>query len=397
MKVLIVNTLYYPYKVGGAEISVQSIAEGLKKKGVQVAVLTLGEETEKTTINDVLVYRLKIENLFWPFKNQEASKIKKLWWHNNDVYNSRYDRSINNIIQEFCPNIIHTNNLTGFSVAVWSLAKKKRIKVIHTLRDYYLQCPKTNRFKNNSCNKQCLECRFFSRKKKVISQSVDSVVGISHAILDSHINDGYFKSSYKKVIYNGFDFKKKGLIKTNFNKNTYLNFGFIGQVNKSKGIEFLMKELNAFKNYDNWKLSIAGSVDIAYKNYLLNFLPESKVEFKGYVKADTFFDTINVLIVPSLWEEPFGRVVLEGILSNIPVLGSNRGGIKEILSDNSKFIFDPDKDDLKNLIKRILESPEILNSFSFDINRFNDLFSSENTISGYIEMYKKLEEESFSK
>ena len=36
MKILIVNTMYSPSKVGGAEISVQSLAEGFHKKGHQV-------------------------------------------------------------------------------------------------------------------------------------------------------------------------------------------------------------------------------------------------------------------------------------------------------------------------------------------------------------------------
>ncbi|SEK77406.1 Glycosyltransferase involved in cell wall bisynthesis [Aquimarina amphilecti] len=390
MKVLIVNTLYEPYKVGGAEISVQSIAEGMVKNGIEVAVLTLGEKTEKTIINNVLVYRLKIENLFWPFNEINYSKIKKLKWHFSDIHNKKYDKNIDKIIDEFCPNVIHTNNLTGFSVAIWDIAKRRQIKIIHTLRDYYLQCPKTNKFKNDNCEKQCAECLFFSIMKKAKSQLVDSVVGISNFILEDHIDKGYFKYALKKVIYNGFDTKKEILSNSDFEKHTFLKFGFIGQINKAKGIEVLIRSLEELKDYDNWKLFIAGNVDPSYKDYLLSFLPDEKVEFMGYMKQDTFFDIINVLIVPSLWEEPFGRVVLEGLLSNVPVLGSKKGGIKEILTGNSKFTFNPFKEDLKSLLQSILENPEELNTFNIDINDFHKLYSLECMIDAYVKTYKEL-------
>ncbi|WP_299213010.1 glycosyltransferase family 4 protein [uncultured Aquimarina sp.] len=390
MKVLIVNTLYQPYKVGGAEISVRAIAEGMEKKGIEVAVLTLGEKTEKTSINNVSVYRLKIKNIFWPFDQVNYSKIKKLKWHFTDIYNKGYNKNINEIINEFHPDVIHTNNLTGFSVAIWDIAKNKEIKVVHTLRDYYLQCPKTNKFKNNSCTKQCNECMFFSKIKKAKSHLVDSVIGISNFILKDHIEEGYFRHSTKKVIYNGFDITKRILGSSNFDEKTFLKFGFIGQINKAKGIEVLMKTLAEFSNYNNWKLYIAGTVDSSFRGYLSAFLPEEKIEFMGYIKQETFFKTINVLVVPSLWEEPFGRVVLEGIVSNVPVLGSKKGGIKELLSGNSKFTFNPLNEDLKNLLELILENPEELNTFNFDIDYLYKSFSLESMIDEYIKIYKEL-------
>lgn len=47
MKVMIINTLYYPYKVGGAEVSVRLLAEGLVNLGDQVTVLSLNNKGSK--------------------------------------------------------------------------------------------------------------------------------------------------------------------------------------------------------------------------------------------------------------------------------------------------------------------------------------------------------------
>ena len=51
MKILIINTLYAPYKIGGAEKSIQSLAESFVKKNVEVMVLTLGTENKRTILN----------------------------------------------------------------------------------------------------------------------------------------------------------------------------------------------------------------------------------------------------------------------------------------------------------------------------------------------------------
>lgn len=390
MKILIVNTLYEPYKIGGAEISVQAIAEGLIKNGIEVAVMTLGENYEEVIINNVQVWRLKLNNIYWPFGDFQELKIKKLKWHFKDIYNNRYTNSINQIINKFNPDIIHTNNLMGFSVAVWDIAKKRNIRIVHTLRDYYLQCPKTNKFKNNnSCNKQCWECSIFSRKKKEISQNVDCVVGISNDILQNHIDEGYFKESIKKVIYNGFEINTGNLKPENFKEDSFLKFGFIGQINEAKGIEVLIKSLKEFICYNNWKLFIAGNVDSQYKEHLQSFLPLDRMEFMGYTKQEVFFKEINVLVVPSLWEEPFGRVVLEGLINNTVVLGSTKGGIKEILSNNKKFTFDPMKGELKSLIQSIIINPKKLNNFNFDEQEIGK-FSIRTTIEKYIELYNMI-------
>ena len=149
MKVLIVNTLYYPYKIGGAEISVQSLAEEFSLLGISVGVLTLGEADNFEVVNNISIWRLKIENIFWPFNNQSKNTILKLKWHTKDLNNKGYDSKIKAIFESFKPGILFTNNISGFSTRIWKLANIQNIKIVHTIRDYYLQCPKTTKYKND--------------------------------------------------------------------------------------------------------------------------------------------------------------------------------------------------------------------------------------------------------
>ena len=200
MKVLIFNTLYYPIKIGGAEVSVQDLAKRLKKMDIEIGIVTLGEKSEKIYVDGIPVWRLKIKNVFWPFGDYNHSRISKFVWHLVDVYNPRYSREIKAIYRDFRPDVVHTNNLSGFSVFVWGSAKRKNVKTVHTLRDYYLQCPKTTKYKNGKvCEQLCKQCKALSLIKKRKSDLVDCVVGISHFILEDHLRQGYFGNAMNKV------------------------------------------------------------------------------------------------------------------------------------------------------------------------------------------------------
>jgi glycosyltransferase involved in cell wall biosynthesis len=63
------------------------------------------------------------------------------------------------------------------------------------------------------------------------------------------------------------------------------------------------------------------------------------VEYRGYVDdmRDVYRET-KVLLMPSRWEEPFGRVPLESGISGIPVLCSGSGGLKEAVGDDDLIV-----------------------------------------------------------
>lgn len=78
MKIMIFNSLYYPYRVGGAEISVQLLAEELVRIGHDVKVITLHEQKSRLedVLNGVKVVYLPLKNIYWGFPNKTKSKIK---------------------------------------------------------------------------------------------------------------------------------------------------------------------------------------------------------------------------------------------------------------------------------------------------------------------------------
>ena len=179
-KILIINSLYHPNNVGGAERSVQLLAEGLKKHGVRPVIVSTADTDSTDQVNDIKVYYLRIPNAYWMRTAKQQPSYKKPFWHLLDSYNPFAAARLADIITAEKPDLIHTNNLAGFSVSTWETARKHKLPIVHTIRDHYLLCPNSTMYKNDkNCEKQCGGCRLYSIPRKRHSLHIDAVVGVS--------------------------------------------------------------------------------------------------------------------------------------------------------------------------------------------------------------------------
>lgn len=390
MKILLVNTLYYPNMIGGAELSVQTLAESLVIKGHDVIVASLfpSNFTKSEVVNGVKTYYIGLRNVYWPFINKK-NEILRLLWHFIDIYNPLMMNDLTDVIIKEKPDIIHTNNLSGFSVSSWVEAKRHHIPLIHTIRDYYLLCHLSTMHRNErNCTKQCIRCRLFSELKKKFSNLPDSVVGISGYILKEHLKFGCFSSvPNTSVIYNSYQGIKLNVVKGN-KKN--LRLGFLGRIEKKKGIDFLLKSLKSIAGYQ-FEVHIGGTGKQSYVDHLKKEYRKN-VFFYGFVNPSSFLTKIDVLVVPSLWNEPFGRIIAEAYYYGIPVIGSQKGGIPELI-DNGKtgYVFDPAvKDSLISIVKNILKQPDIIKYMQSFCLEKSKLFLPEKIAAQYIDEYYKI-------
>ena len=63
----------------------------------------------------------------------------------------------------------------------------------------------------------------------------------------------------------------------------------------------------------------------------------------------------DCLVVPSMWEEPFGVVALEGMASSLPLIVTNSGGLMEIVDDKCAFVVNKEQDIVNNLTVKMDE------------------------------------------
>lgn len=383
MKILIFNELYTPNIFGGAEISTQLLAEALVGLGYEVHVCTSSEVESDEVVNGVYIHRRKQRNIYWSYCKDGKPFWKKLIWHLVECYNIFAYKSIQQVIDMVKPDIIHTNVFTGFSVLVWKIADRKKIPVVHTLRDYYLMCVKSTLFnKGKCCEKKCMFCRIFSIPKRSVSKSVSAVVGISSFILNHHLNASYFESAIiKEVVPNAVSIPPA---KCQTEKS--YSIGYLGRVHESKGLEYLISSFLKLKNH-NYILKIGGDGDSDYVNALKRKYASEKVVFCGRVKTYDFLNSIDLLVIPSLWHEPFGRVVIEANACRCPVMVSDRGGLPELVDGENGLVFNIGQEDsLTDLLARFMQGQL---DFNIDEMQVRSLFSPENIVNQYEKVYTK--------
>jgi len=381
-KILIACRAYYPDIAGGGEISTKTLSETLVKLGFDVTVLTISDSNKKENVEGVLVHRIKYKNVYWSFKNADAGPVKKIAWHLIDSNNIFIEGELKKILAEVKPDVLITSTIEDISSIIWKVAKNNKIRTVHILRSYSLLCPNANMFKEDNCDSRCKLCETITLPKKHNSKYVDDVIGISHFVVDEHLKYGYFSAAKKHVIYNIclgavidqrlYDGFKQGKIK----------IGYLGRVHKTKGIDIIFNALSRISADLKGKIEVhvAGTGDEEYIEEL-KVLANSfgvKCNFLGNRNANDFLDSVDLLIVPSKWNEPFGRVLIESMGRHVPVAGKNVGGIPELLTDNKDFLFD-DEVGLVQIINKFVNG-EI--EFNFKLQEFR----TENIINKWSEL-----------
>ncbi len=360
MKICMLNTLFPPNIVGGAEKSVSLLAENYVKKGHSVAVISLHNSPEEKTEdwNGVRAHYLPLDNIYWPYTAEvKPSAIKRLWWHINDIWNGRAATRVGRILDDEKPDVLHTHNLTGFSVAVWWEAKKRGIRLVHTLRDYSLLCVRASLFNNGKfCQKRCASCWSLSAAKDCATVLVDTVIGVSRFTLHEHIMRGYFKKAEQDVIFNKADVNPAAPKHIRKNASGEMIFGFLGRMENEKGVEVLLHACEQLP-VAGWKLLLAGSGRDVYVGALKEKYKHLPIQWLGFVQPDVLFDKIDLLVVPSIWQEPLSRTIIESAVRGIPVLASNAGGQPELLALGIPGIVYPayDVEALATHLRNILE------------------------------------------
>ena len=162
-----------------------------------------------------------------------------------------------------------------------------------------------------------------------------------------------------------------------------ITFGYIGGINYHKGVHILIE---AFKGLpqDKARLLIFGKAsNHSYMSLLRQKAWNTSIEFRGpYGLRDInkVLKEIDVGVVPSIWEEALGLVVLEFLRARIPVIASNIGGIPDYVHHRKDgLLVKPDNSsDLKEKMLYFIDRPERITSFQCRIKplKFFDNYSN---------------------
>jgi glycosyltransferase involved in cell wall biosynthesis len=173
-----------------------------------------------------------------------------------------------------------------------------------------------------------------------------------------------------------------------------IRFGFIGTLTGTKGIEPLVREFLA-ADLHNAELWIAGSGKKDYEKQLRNAVTDGRVHFKGRVVPREFYPQVDVVVVPSLWNDNLPGVVFESLAFGKPVIGSRRGGIPEMIRDGENgLLFEPKvPGELADCLRRIHDDAALHARLTANAKPSSTPFMD---VQGWVRKYEKLYREVIS-
>ena len=209
-----------------------------------------------------------------------------------------------------------------------------------------------------------------------------------------------------KVSPNGVDtriFRKMDMShlkqKLGINKGDFV-IGYTGRLMKMKGLATLLQAFSRLAqhpvlrllivgsgNYRDEMLSLASQLGIREKMTLVDAVPAEDVP--GYINC------MDVLVLPSIttpgWVEFFGRVLVEAMVCQVPVIGSSSGEIPNVICDAGLIFQEGNEEDLKDKISTLIENSDLRRALALKgFERANSLFTWESIASDTYKTYRSL-------
>lgn len=341
MRVLLVNSYYYPEILGGAEVSVQKLAEGLTATGVLCDVLCTAASDADDVMSGVSVHRRRMRVVKRSNEDLPLGLPRKLRSRAERLYNAKNVGILEAVVDAVRPEVIHTNGLYDISPVVWRVAKARGIPLVHTLRDYALVCPRSTLVTraNARCEHPHVLCRAYARANLLMSTWVDAVTAPSEVTLRAVCERGLFPRAITRVVPNaievdtGLSFGEVSRRRPDPSPEHPLTFVFLGTLSEKKGVLWLFE---AFE-----RLPLAARLLIAGQGELQDLVrrraeEDERIRYLGFLDEDEVRDVLagcHVLVCPSLWDEPFGRVVLDAYRAGMPVVASRMGALEALVRD----------------------------------------------------------------
>ncbi|OGF35985.1 hypothetical protein A2468_00380 [Candidatus Falkowbacteria bacterium RIFOXYC2_FULL_46_15] len=340
MKICLINNLYEPYAIGGAEQVVKMTFEGLKESGHNVFIITTRPISEKAARERSIYYLPSLQFVF-----RKLPKFLRLIWHVVDFTDPVTCFRIKKILARERPDVVMTHNLVGIGFLLPLIIRNLRIRHVHVLHDIQMLHPSGLLIygRENVLNGFAAKIYQFACRK--LTASAEIVISPSNWLISEHTKRGFFSSSRRVILPNPVpryvtmtDEKKRD--------NNEFKLLYVGQIEPHKGIQFLIDAFAHLTDKNrNFSLTFIGSGpdDSRY----LSFISRRNIrniEFKGRIpneEVKRLMPAFDCLVVPSLCHENSPTVIYEAASLGLAVIASRIGGISEWVRDLGGILFVP--------------------------------------------------------
>jgi glycosyltransferase involved in cell wall biosynthesis len=299
------------------------------------------------------------------------------------------------VVKETRPRCIHFHFISFVNMLPW-LSKRLGVRsVLYT--------------DHNSCSPSMLKSDLISRlkfeRRKLYFRNIDYVIGVSDFVAGRYQPYPLFSEARVRRIYNGVDLKRfsppsNDKVKASYKKNM-LNLHnsetvitYCGQFVPEKGILCYADAVEALlTTCQNLCFAFVGAgplYSVIHRIFEVN--DPSKVLFLGFRNDfENILRASDILVIPSTWEEAFGLVAAEASACCVPVVGSDVGGIPEVVLDGITGILVPpgNVETMVNALQRLVGDPILrLKMGSAGRKHADKLFRMEDRVAQLLELYR---------
>lgn len=341
--------------------------------------------------------------------------------------------ALKRFVEKVNPDVVHFHTFMGVPKVFLDYLNQAKIRVVYTTHDFYGLCPKMladnpkELLRSSKCSYDCMLCNIGPSFKKIVIMQSHAYEHLKNSavvkklrsngkakvsqvdeetdpkVLDNEevekryrlrkyyfemyqkVNFFHFNSSVSEKYVKKFIPTAKGQVtpithsglsdnrnKSEYLPNTPVRLGYVGPYDKKKGFFLYTRILQQLERKEDFRAEFYGDVverPVFADKHFVN---------RGVVPSEKLTDAyrnFDVLVVPSLWHETFGFVMLEALLQGTPCLVSKNVGSQDLVP--SEWVFD-DEDELEEKLSYLLANPKEIVPMHEEVRKLRLEFSMEN-------------------
>jgi glycosyltransferase involved in cell wall biosynthesis len=368
MRVLVVTNLYPPVALGGYEACCQLVVDRLRERH-DVRVLTSDQRADAVPSESWIWRRLPL------FSGISGDTLTAA------PVTRRAIREVRRALERFAPEFVFVWGGAGIPKGAIRVLETARVPLAFSVLDYWFDRPyETDPFVRyllgGETGTRAVWSAVMRAANRLPSLRVDDLSRVTPAAVCwcSEATRGLtsVSATVEPVLTETIHLAtnhETALSNLQREPGDRTTIAFVGRVTAEKGPHVAIRAVHALARDHgiDADLVLCGTADSAMGAELKELGRElgvsDRVRLLGALGPDALAKVLaraHVLIVPSIWQEPFGLVVLEGALARVPVVASQSGGMTEILSDEQHALFFPigDPGAAATAIARVLTQPE---------------------------------------
>ncbi len=347
-RILVCTNAYPPNFIGGAELVAHQHAKRLKEKGFDVAVFAGSLDPWGKR------YRMTLDRY-------DSIPVHRVCLHPEDYssdffsfFHKEVEKAFDELLVSYAPDVVHFHNIVGLSVGLLRVARRRSIRTVLTLHDYWGLCYKNTltRSEGEVCDSpgECGRCGpaiSGGKWRNVPSRMRSDYIALQLENADQAIAPSKFLAEVytasvidpgrMRIIPNGIDTGRfRGIVRTEDRQR--VRFSFLGRLGRHKGVQTIIEALPALADKDQVFINLVGEGESRpqLEARVREIGWESSVKFWGKIdhsQIESVYRETDVLILPSVWPENQPVSIMETMAAGIPVIASRMGGIPEFVED----------------------------------------------------------------